>query len=345
MSEIEIIAAKEGADRWDRVLAGFAQVDVYARHGYVHAAAGDGALLVRVRAGAGEMAVPLVPQALPEGDGWDAESPYGYPGALMRGEVTACWPVLSEALAARGIVNLFLRLHPFSDHAACAHLLIGVPHPTVWIPLTEGRAQAFAGSHCATHRSKVNRARRQGFATTLTVAPSLDELRSFRTLYERTMERLAARPAYRFNETYYARLAAGLGEDLALVSVIDAGGTAVAQALMLCGPRHGHYHLGARRDDVHNPAGNLLFEAMADHAATRALQGIHLGGGMSASEDDSLLQFKRRIGRGRSHYRVAGLVCDPVRHQHLIDTWRQRSGRAPTWFQAYRQPLAIETKT
>jgi hypothetical protein len=252
---------------------------------------------------------------------------------------------LSETLAARGIINLFLRLHPFADHAAYADLLIGAPHLTAWIPLTEGRAQAFAGGECATHRSQVNRARRLCFTTTLTVAPSLDELRSFRALYEQTMKRLAAGAAFHFGETYFARLASGLGQDLVLVSVIDTGGIAVAQALLLCGARYGHYHLSARRNDVHNAASNLLFEAMADHAAARGMQGIHLGGGMSAAEDDSLLQFKRRIGRGRSDFRIAGLVCDPARHQRLVDTWRQRSGRAPTWFQAYRQPLAMETKT
>ena len=127
--------------------------------------------------------------------------------------------------------------------------------------------------------------------------------------------------------------------------MIDADGTVVAQALLLCGPRHGHYHLSARRDDAHNAAGNLLFEAMADHSAARGLEGIHLGGGMSASEDDSLLEFKCWIGRGRSHYRVAGLVCDPVRHQHLIDTWRHRSGPRADVVPGNRQPFAMETKT
>ena len=75
------------------------------------------------------------------------------------------------------------------------------------------------------------------------------------------------------------------------------------------------------------------------------LNAIHLGGGVTKADDDSLLQFKRRIGRGRSHYRVAGLVCDAARHQRLIDDWRGRSGRAPAWFQAYRQPLALENVT
>ncbi len=345
MSQVEITTISAGSERWNGVLSSFDGVDVYAQHGYVHAAAGDDALLVHVRTPAGEMAVPLLPRRLPEGEGYDAESPYGYPGLLTRGEVATCWPLLADTLAARGIVNLFLRLNPFADYAALAHLLIGAPHPTAWIPLTDGRTQAFAGGDCANHRSQVNRARRLGFNSTISIAPTSEVLRSFRALYDQTMERLSAGSAYRFNDTYYTRLAAGLGDDLALVSVIDAGGVAVAQALLMCGPRYGHYHLSARQGDVHNAAGNLLFEAMADHAATRGLAGIHLGGGMSVADDDSLLQFKRRIGRGRSHFRVAGLICDAARHERLINDWRSRSGRTPAWFQAYRQPIAMENRT
>ena len=345
MSRVEVISIAEEAARWDGALCGFAEMDVYARYGYVRAAGGDDALLALVHGAGGDLAVPLVPQALPHGDGHDAESPYGYPGILVRGEVADCWPLLGQALAERGIINVFLRLHPFADHAACAHLLIGAPHATAWIPLAEGRAQAFAGGDCATHRSQVNRARRLGFTTSICVAPSREDLASFRQLYDQTMERLSAGTAYRFTDSYYARLSEGLGDDLVLVSVVDATGIAVVQALLMCGPRYGHYHLSGRRDDVHNAAGNLLFEAMADHGATRGLQGIHLGGGVSASEDDSLLQFKRRIGRGRSHYRVAGLICDEERHQCQIDGWCRSSGRSPTWFQAYRQPYAVEHLT
>lgn len=345
MSHVELIAITDGAERWDGVLASFSGADLYARHGYVSAAAGDNALLAAVQGTAGALAVALVPHALPGGEGYDAESPYGYPGVLTRGDVADCWPALRQALATRGIVNLFMRLHPFADHSPCAELLIGPPHTTAWIPLHEGRAQAFAGGECATHRSQVNRARKLGFTTTIRVAPTTADLAGFRQLYDRTMERLSAGTAYRFDDTYYTRLAAGLGDDLALVSVIDAAGTAMVQALLLCGGLFGHYHLSARRDDVHNAAGNLLFEAMADHGATRGLHGIHLGGGMTKADDDSLLQFKRRIGRGRAHYRVAGLVCDAARHQQLIDDWRGRSGRPPVWFQAYRQPIALENVT
>jgi hypothetical protein len=341
MSQIDLVSIRDGQSVWESFLAAFADVDVYTRYGYVRAAAGDDAMLVRACDNHGTLVIPLVTRVLPQGNGFDAESPYGYPGVLARGDVTACWQQLGASLAERGVINVFLRLHPFADHAACSHLLIGPPHATAWIPLTEGRAQAFAGGSCASHRTKVNRTRREGYTTHITEAPNIDDLRAFRVLYDATMHRLNATDTYLFDDAYYQQLADGLGRDLVLVTVRDPAGDTFAQALMFCGPHYGHYHLSGRRD-VDNAAGNLLFEAMADHAAVRGLTGVHLGGGMSDSPDDSLLQFKQRLARGRSFYRVAGLVCDPARHQQLVNDWARRSGQTPKWFQSYRQPIALE---
>ena len=343
MTHVDLIPISD-ARRWDDILSEFQGWDVYARRGYVSAASGDASMLAVVRSGSGSLAVPFVPRPLPEGDGQDAESPYGYPGVLVNGEVSECWDMLSQTLAEHGVVNLFLRLHPFADPAPCADLLIGPPHATAWIPLDEGRDAAFSGRGCATHRTQVNQARRMGFTTAVRVAPTTEELAEFKELYDVTMDRVDAADAYRFDDAYYERLRGGLLDDLVLVSTVDGPGMTVAAALMLCGPRYGHYHLGGRRGDTHNAAVKLLFEAMADEAGRRGLAGVHLGGGLTDAPDDSLLRFKQRIGRGRAQFHSAGLICDSVRHRQLIDDWSARSGAAPVWFQAYRQPNLTESE-
>ena len=59
MSRVDLIPIRDGAGRWDGALTGFAATDLYARHGYVRAAAGDDALLAVVPGAAGVLAVPL----------------------------------------------------------------------------------------------------------------------------------------------------------------------------------------------------------------------------------------------------------------------------------------------
>jgi hypothetical protein len=316
-------------------LAAQPQADVYHQPAYLRSVAGDGA--VRILVGAGvvlPLIVKSVPAFLEAAGSSDAESPYGYAAPLFTSAVD--WSAVAEAMRAAGIVNAFLRNHPLQDWGEHFSVSGVTRAPTVVVPLNEGREQAFAGARCATQRSQVARARKLGFRVELVTAPA--DLSGFRALYELTMARLQAAESYLFPDAAWRELIA-LGEQLALVTVRDADGTIHNQALFLRGSRFVHYHLSARSDTAHNAAGNLLFEAAADWAVSLGCTAIHLGGGTSGREDDGLLAYKRRIGRGDATFRTAGLIADPVAHATLVDRWRARSGVAPRWFQAYRQPL------
>ena len=301
-------------------------LDAYYDPAYLRSVADGAEIWVLV---SDELVLPLVVKPIPGTALRDAESPYGYAAPLASGPVD--WEAVRVALRTQGVVNAFLRSHPLQPWC-------GLPErtsaTTAVIPLVP-RAQAFAGGRCANHRSQVSRARGLGFVTTCTPAPA--ELGSFRALYERTMERLAATSFYRFGDAAWVALA-GLGERLALITVQGATGQVHNQALFMRGPRFAHYHLSARSDEAHNAAGNLLFEAAADWASAHGCESLHLGGGTSGAADDSLLRYKQRIGREDATFRTAGLICDPVQHESLVADWQARTGRQPAWFQAYRQP-------
>jgi hypothetical protein len=339
-------AASDTRDGLADLTAG--QADVYLDPAYLQAmAAGGEATVLVVEAGDGRLLVPLILRPVPaqlESDRLDGESPYGYAAARWSGDGEALWRQAATALAARGVVNVFLRNHPLEPwpEMLSEPLRPLTRAPTAAIPLDEGRAAAFAGGTVANHRSQVNRARKLGFSADCTVAPSAAALAVFRQLYEGTMARLGASSFYHFDDAHWQHLEQ-LGSRLALVTVRDGEGRAHNQALFLAGPRFLHYHLSARIDDAHNAAGNLLFEAAADWAEALGLAGkpgaaIHLGGGTSGAEEDPLLAYKRRIGRRSAEFRTAGLIADPEAHAALVAAWAARSGREPRWFQAYRQP-------
>ena len=307
-----------------------AERDVYYDPAYLRSVAGDDEIRVLCTP---TLTMPLILRPLPawlgEATLRDAETPYGYAAPLASGPVD--WESVRHELAQHGVVNAFVRGHPLQDWC-------GLPEkqssPTVFISLEAGRDQAFAGGRCATHRSQVNRAKAQGFTADVCEAPT--DLSAFRQLYELTMARLQAAEFYRFADASWQHLV-GLGRKLALITVRDAQSKVHAQALFLRGRNFAHYHLSARSDDAHNAAGHLQFEAAADWACANGCQAIHLGGGTSGREDDGLLAFKRRIGKGDATFRVAGLIADEARHHDLIARWASRSGETPRWFQAYRQ--------
>lgn len=339
MSTVTVIPSRD-AQAWRAALGVFPDADVY--HDPCFAGAAAPADLWTVGDGADALAVILARQALPEWldeAGGDAETPNGYAAPLAIGAGERLWPALAAALAQAGVVNAFLRLHPFLPHRVDPAWYLGAPHPTAWIPLEAGLSGAFAGGRCSTHRSQVSRAERLGHAVRLTLAPTAARLDGFRSLYDLTMQRLGASTGYRFEDGYFHALV-GLGDRLALVEVTDAAGVLVNAALFMRGAAWCHYHLSARGEQAHNSSGHLLFTAAAAWAAEHGCRGIHLGGGTSAEPTDPLLVYKRRIGRGDAEFRTAGVVVDAERHQRLRAEWSQRSGRPGRWFQAYREPLA-----
>lgn len=302
-------------------------LDIYYHSAYLRSVAVGGEVLVLVR---DDLILPLVVKSIPGTDLRDAESPYGYAAPLPRGTVD--WEGVRSELANAGIVNAFLRSHPLQQWIDLPEIFSS---STAVIPLSEGRAAAFAGGRCSTHRSQVNRARALGFTVTLEIAPH--DLTSFRALYKRTMDRLAATSFYHFPEACWTALT-DLRDRLALVTVSDIAGTIQNQALFLRGPQFAHYHLSARADEAHNAAGNLLFEAAADWACAHGCIALHLGGGITGKADDGLLKYKMRIGRQDAVFRTAGLICRSADHAALISVWQAHTGGTPRWFQAYRQP-------
>lgn len=339
---VQLIGTAE-MDVWRAALP--ADADIYVDPGYVAAAAlGEPAWLAVLEFGGGRLAIPFVSHTLPPwidaGDWHDAESVYGYPGVLASGDRagwTGCWREFTEVLASRSIVNLFLRMHPLQPLDAVQPYLLPWEQPTVWIPLERGSADAFAGGGGRTQRSQVSRALALGFTSRITEQLTSGELEEFRALYNQTLDRVGADDSYRFRPDYYEALRRGLGGRLALAQVRDADGALHAEALLMRGPQWGHYHLSARSVNAHNVSGHLLFQAAAEWGVGHRLAGIHLGGGATASRDDSLLEYKSRIGRMRAVFRCAGIVSVPDVHKALLVNWSAAMGRAPSRFQAYRQ--------
>jgi GNAT acetyltransferase-like protein len=330
------------SEEWQATLP--VDADIYSSAGYVHAAAGpDRGLLVEVRSATARIVLPIIERVVPQRLGMtgalDAMSPYGYPGVYTEGPagaIDACWSELAQALTDRGIVNLFLRLHPLETPTLPQFVRIVDDRETRYVPLVGGLEGAFAGHECRTQRSQVRRAATLGITHDVEEAPGPAVLQDFKLLYDQTMNRLGALEDYYFPMEYYTRLSDGCGENIGLVSVRDAHGMTVAQAIVMAGPRFAHYHLSARVDSAHNVASHVLLHSAAEWAAARGLDALHLGGGRTRSTADPLYQFKARVGHGVAMFRTAQLISDPNRHRELVERGVAATGRRSEWFQSYR---------
>jgi hypothetical protein len=320
-----------------------AEHDFYHLPGYARLSArldGGEARALVVSDGSRELLLPLIIRPLP-GDQRDATSPYGYPGPIVAGDADPGFQAEAlqagaHALAAEGLVSVFIRLHPLLNREV-GGLEVIVTHAdgvTIDLSLSEEDARRQMRSN---HRLQIDRARRAGARVVIDTDSEHDAI--FRRLYRRSMSRLDADSFYRFDDRYFDELRQVLGDRLQ-VAVVEIEGDPAAAGLFVEMPGITEYHLsGSDERFVHMAPTKLMIDEIRRWARARGGRWFFLGGGLGFS-DDSLFRFKAGFSTLRSPLRTLRMILLPDAYERLV---RARSGEPGTadatgFFPAYRRP-------
>jgi hypothetical protein len=330
--------------------------DIYYLPGYVALCArgqGGQPALFAAREGARLWLLPLILRRIPARLAgsralYDAETPYGYSGPLVRDEADGDWSgrataALLELLRGHGVVSLFARLHPLRAPALAPLAETGtlVSHgETVAIDLTLPEDELWRQMR-PRFRSAINHLERDGF--TAISDERLERLDAFQAVYAETMRRVHAGPAYLFPPSHFQELQQALESRLHLWIVEGQGQLACAG---LFSEMDGvvEYHLGGTADAfLQDGPSKLLFHAVRRWAKTRGNRVLHLGGGVGGAPD-SLFHFKAGFSSWRLPFHTWRVVVDPPAFEDLVARWRNLSGLLPEdftgFFPSYRRPLA-----
>ncbi|MCW2955247.1 MAG: putative GCN5-related N-acetyltransferase [Thermoleophilia bacterium] len=327
---------------WDALVTRLGAPDTYLQLGYHLASAhlepvASHPVLLHFTdtASGGEAALPLLLRPLPDGDGYDATSAYGYGGPAISGDVEAAafGAALDDWARANRVVSTFLRSHPLLDNlrgvlpASAEVVDLGA---TVAWDVRPGRDLA-AAMHTH-HRRAARKADRAELEVRVTVDPT--DLGDFRAMYEHTMRRQEAGAFYFFGDAYWAGLVGELGAGTRLVLVEGlVEGAPVASLLCFASGPWMHYHLGASADAARNiGASNRCFLAAAEWAQGEGIELFHLGGGVGGGTESPLFVFKHRydpLSEPRG-FQVAKLVHDAARYRGLAGS-DSTDGYFPPW--------------
>lgn len=343
------------ATRWDELVSRSQEADVYHRAAYTVAMAEvehSEPIGLVVTTDNQQFILPMLlrPIVGPEDKNWDASTPYGYGGVicLHPGPNPAdLFQGLETWLASRNLVCCVLRSHPllhqewlFSPVANCDFVNVGRRAETIAVPLDRWDE----GRDCPVKMSKGRRSdlafARRNLRVTCNGCQKhgdvLEDLRIFRDLYEKTMERVDASKFFHFPWSYYERLAA-LTPDLS-VTIAWHGGLPVGGALFMAGPRYAHYHLSAN-NEIGNKfkASTFLVVEGARWARERGCRKLHLGGGMQV--DDSLMMFKRSFGGDEHQFGHITLIADRGRYESISAT------KNPPWPYDHKVQSRMTNKT
>jgi len=274
---------------------------------------------LEVSDGGRTMLLPLLIRGIP-GGGFDATSPYGYPGpigvgtddpAFLRVALVVGLQVLREA----ALVSAFVRFHPLLNPTIPTGIGTAVEQgPTVSVDLTLPQDARWKQVR-HDHRADIRRALRLGWVA------RMDETwlhgGTFRRLYRQTMARRAAARKYFFDDAYFEGLRDALGDRLHLC-VVEKEGVVAAAGLFVETDAIVQYHLSGTGEGFQDvqPA-KLMLHFVEGWAKDRGNRVLHLGGGVGGAAD-SLLQFKIGFSPLRHTFATLRAVIDEQEYGRLV---------------------------
>jgi ribosomal protein S18 acetylase RimI-like enzyme len=283
----------------------------------------------------GRMLLPLVVRRITESEGYDAASPYGYPGPLLNGTddqgfVSDAFAAGMDLLGAAGVVSLFVRFHPLLNtsypqgtgvvvrHGETVSIDLTLPEETIWAQMRQN------------HRRDIKKAVGAGLYARFD--PGFERYDAFKRLYRRTMERRSAAAQYLFGDEYFDGLRDALGERLHLC-IVECGDAVAAAGLFVETNGIVQYHLGGS-DQMLIRAGpmKLMIHYAACWAKGRGNRYLHLGGGVGGV-DDSLFDFKLGFSPLRhSFYTLRAVVNEAEFDRLMIASGESRQAQTPDGF-------------
>lgn len=245
---------------------------------------------------------------------------------------------LLNFLQLRGVASLFLRFHPLLDSSPIQFARLGavVKHgPTYDIPLNRPLGQIRADMR-RNHQRGSRKFRAEGFVC----KPDTDwhHLPEFHELYSLTMDRVAARPEYRFTLAFFEQLRDALGDKIALwVTEVD-GRLAMGHIVTECDGIAQALYAGIHPAYQKQVPQIGLYDSELQWAHEQGCRDYFFDGG----DHESLRHFKEGITKVQPNAASARIIVDPVEYGRLCAQWELDTervvGRADGYFPPYLQP-------
>ncbi|WP_411843788.1 GNAT family N-acetyltransferase [Salinicoccus sp. HZC-1] len=232
---------------------------------------------------------------------YDLISPYGYGGPVIH-SYTNKEKLLAEFEAVfthyckrNNIVSEFVRFNPLFQNQEPFREIYDVSYlrNTVGTDL-KCSEDTFQSEFCTTARRKVRKLLRDGrFSCELTTG--FDNIEAFIDIYNDTMMRHNATGFYYFDREYFYEMKRKFPNNLFTTSVYHEG-EIIAMGLYFISGNIIHDHLNGTKAKYLNysPAYLLKYTAM-NWGKENGFSVIHYGGGVSNSDEDSVLKFKKRF--------------------------------------------------
>lgn len=334
----------EIVEHWDEVLDKFlpSERDIYFRKEYIRLYETDTEKVVCCIVNDGEqmMLFPFLSRTFDyQGQTLhDFETAYGYGGPIWHHAdekfKTAALLMMVEELKRQNYVAGFIRFHPLLvNYKGFSVGRIIEDRKTIAIDLSLDENDIWMQEIHTKNRNVIKKGEKSGL--NFIVDNDFKYLPEFIRLYDATMDKLAAADFYYFKQQYYEKFVRTLPNSFLGVVLYD--DKVVSAAIFMYEGCYGHYHLSG--SDVSalklSPNNYMLWQAALE-LKRRGVKVLHLGGGTTSAEDDSLFCFKSRFSKHIYQFCLGKLIFHEQLYQDLCFDWNIKN---PDKAEHYKQFL------
>ena len=275
---------------------------------------------------------------------YDAITPYGYGGPVVletidREKLVAAYNDAYRTYCRENrIVDEFVRFHPLAENALDFGGLyeIAFNRHTIAVDLTdEEYSETQFTPNC---RNMIRKALKKGVE--IEVDEECARMAEFIPLYFKTMDKNHASSYYYFESDYYDHLQHVEGCKVILINALLEN-KLIGSALFILSGEKMHYHLSSTDPECYSYVTSYAILAQAiEYGRAHSMKCLHLGGGVSTDEKDSLFKFKHNFGRMEKNLKdfyTGRAVFLPNEYAQLCAIAQEQGIESDGFFPAYRK--------
>lgn len=299
--------------KWNEFLKSYShgKKDVYFTFTYAkaHELKGDGQARCCLYLGNNGMKIlyPFIMTNIPDygmnSNFYDISSCYGYGGPLVENfnkvDLIEFERLLHEWCEVNNIVAEFIRFHPIINNQEIFkdNIIIEKNRDTVYVDISKSMTDIWSHSITSKTRNRIRKAQKS--EVTIKENSSLD---CFLDIYRQTMDRLKADACYYFNNKYFDELSKLMPDNMVVLEAIFEDKVIAASLFMYMGDNI-HYHLSGSLSEYMKLCPNYLMIYYAiEYGKKKGMKKMHLGGGTTKMNNDTLLKFKRNFSKDSAEF-------------------------------------------
>ncbi len=332
--------------KWQNCLNNFdnVQKDIYFDYRYAKAYEknGDGRVACAVFIGDNGMRLlyPFIIIKVPDYgldlEYYDISSCYGYGGPLIDSynlhDMNIFEIELHNWCLENNIVSEFIRYHPFLDNydKFKKDIVVEKNRRTISVDLSASFKDIWEKSIASKNRNQIRKAEKSG----VSIRESMN-ITDFMDIYKQTMEKLEADEYFYFSDSYFRELSKLIPQNMIILEAVYEEKVIAAAMFMFMGDKM-HYHLaGSLREYLKFCPNNLIISNAIKYGIDNGYKYLHLGGGLSDSDEDSLFKFKKSFSSDIKEFYIGKRIHDNIVYEFLINKWEEKNKRAAMLFLQY----------